>query len=310
MKRLCMPRVVTTLTAIFLLSSCTVTRPVQHRWERARYGAYMVPQATAMTVNDQAAIANLCPAGMPQALPQIDLGSTEYAVHRSYALEYSNDLKIPIWVCEHLTASSVSGTLTGRTSGFTPDPEIKGPHSFDDDYVGSGYDRGHNAPNADMTVDPKARRETFYLSNVVPQVKENNERVWKSLETMVRAWAKTCGDIWVITGSVLYDPKEERPETADGWVQYDAIGKDGVAVPTHFYKIVVQRKGHTWSALTFFLENKAYGTPYDWRSYIVSLRWLQDRSGLDFMPDLDPSTAEVIESVANTQWNGDLSCSW
>lgn len=295
-------RWLTLIAATILLFGCATPGPIGNRWQRVHYGAHFTPQKSELTVDDQTVAQGLCPAGMPTPIAGVDIGATEFVVRKGYALQFSNDLKIPYWVCEHLTSQSVSGTLTGRSTTFHPDPQVKGPHSENADYSNSGYDKGHQAPNADQTVDKTLREETFYLSNVAPQVPENNQRVWKSLEERVRSWAKEYGEVWAITGGLLYDPKEDNASTADGWVKYDVIGKDGVAVPTHFYKIVARREGDSWAAIAFVLENRAYPTPYAWQTYVEPVVWVQERAGFDFLPELDPAAADAIEQSAATVW--------
>jgi endonuclease G len=108
------------------------------------------------------------------------------------------------------------------------------------DRKGSPYDRGHQAPAGDQTKDPKLKAETFYLSNMAPQIPMFNQRIWGQLEDLARTWATEYGEVWIVTGGMIYDPAEENPATADGWIKYSVIGPDGVAVPTHFYKIVAR----------------------------------------------------------------------
>ena len=290
-----------TAMLVLLLSACST---VQQRSQRAHYGAHLTVQAAELNEDERAKIDQMCPAGMPVPLAGIDPGPTEYAVHLGYALQYSNDLKIPLWVCEHLTSATVSGHLTGRV-GFKADPQIMGPHSVNADYTYSGFERGHHAANDDQAVDPKAREETSLLSNAAPQVAANNKGIWAALELQVRKWAQQYGEVWVITGTLLYDPKEENNATADGWIDYWSIGQNGVAVPTHFYKIVARRKGSSWTALAFVVENKKYtkaSEEYPWQNYLVAVSWVEERAGLDFMPDLPASSEEAVEIRPGKVW--------
>lgn len=105
------------------------------------------------------------------------------------------------------------------------------------DYKGSGFDRGHLAAAGNHKYDQKHIEETFYLTNMAPQVGAGfNRDAWNNLEKYVRKLTKTHPNVYVCTGP-LYLPKKE----ADGknYVKYQVIGANHVAVPTHFYKIVV-----------------------------------------------------------------------
>ena len=80
------------------------------------------------------------------------------------------------------------------------------------DYVKSGYDRGHLCPAGDMTQSVEAMSETFYMSNMSPQVPGFNRGIWKSLEEQVRKWGKE-EQIHVVTGPVFENEKENRGES-------------------------------------------------------------------------------------------------
>lgn len=72
---------------------------------------------------------------------------------------------------------------------------------------------------------------------MAPQVGSGfNRDSWNRLEKYVRKLTKQYANVYVCTGP-LYLPKKE----ADGktYVKYQVIGTNSVAVPTHFYKVVV-----------------------------------------------------------------------
>ena len=90
----------------------------------------------------------------------MDIGPTELVVRRGYVLEHSSADKTPLWVCEHVTADQLAGHLK-RHDKFIPDPNLNGPKSYPQDYKGSGYERGHQAPAGNQTVDSVLKDETF-----------------------------------------------------------------------------------------------------------------------------------------------------
>jgi endonuclease G, mitochondrial len=126
------------------------------------------------------------------------------------------------------------------------------------DYKGSGYDRGHMAPSADMKWDQHAMIECFYLSNIVPQVgKGMNQGIWKDLEEKVRRWAIARGELFIFTGPVYEGyPKE-------------TIGRNRIVAPSHLYKIVydpIMRE-----VIAFFMPNQPLKTS-DMPQHIVPIR--------------------------------------
>lgn len=72
------------------------------------------------------------------------------------------------WVTYRLTAGEVASNVAKRCDIFIEDPSIVGGSSTLADYRGSGYDRGHLAPAADMHWSTNAMQESFYMSNMSP----------------------------------------------------------------------------------------------------------------------------------------------
>lgn len=105
------------------------------------------------------------------------------------------------------------------------------------DYKGSGFDRGHLAAAGNHRTHQQHCDQTFYLTNMAPQVGQGfNRDSWNRLESYVRKLARKHINTYVCTGP-LYLPKRD----VDGkmYVKYQVIGPNSVAVPTHFYKIIV-----------------------------------------------------------------------
>ena len=108
-------------------------------------------------------------------------------------------------------------------------------------------------PAGNQTTDAALKDQTFYMSNMAPQLPKLNRSAWKALETQTRAWVKQFGHAYEWTGPVFYDPKEDNSATANGTVDFKTIGKDSVAVPTHFYKIVVVKDGDHFKSIAFVM---------------------------------------------------------
>lgn len=106
------------------------------------------------------------------------------------------------------------------------------------DYFRSGYDRGHMVPAADAKISQQAMDETFYLTNIAPQVGEGfNRHYWAYVEDFCRRLTSNFEDVYVFT-IPLYLPTKQ----ADGkWrTTYEVIGNPpSIAVPTHFAKVIL-----------------------------------------------------------------------
>lgn len=147
---------------------------------------------------------------------------------------YDPDLKIPVWVVYRLRAEDLARPRA-RTQCFRPDPRLKAMEAAGcASYRGSGFDRGHMVPSADMTRSEAAMVNTYVFSNIAPQYAAFNRGVWAQLERDVRDLARTHGTIYIVTGAIFdYDGDGRRDEAADA-----PRAGGGVAVASHFYKVV------------------------------------------------------------------------
>lgn len=89
----------------------------------------------------------------------------------SYITCYDPRNRTPAWVIEQLNAEALTGTSDRKLCDFREDDSVHVYHrSTNSDYRGSGFDRGHLAAAANHKWSQKAMDDTFYLSNVAPQV--------------------------------------------------------------------------------------------------------------------------------------------
>jgi len=103
------------------------------------------------------------------------------------------------------------------------------------DFKGTGYDRGHLAAAANHRKSPTVLQETFLLSNICPQHPGLNRKLWKRLEIYTRSLAKHFNAVYVCSGP-LYLPKQKDDKLV---VEYQLLGTHHIAVPTHFFKIIL-----------------------------------------------------------------------
>jgi endonuclease G len=270
----------------------------------APYSVAYIQEQAGPSPTQEKLIQKHCPFGEPKLNRSFNVGLTDLVARDGYVLLHSSLYKIPLWVCEYVEKSQLTGHAT-RDDKFAPDPLIQaGRRAELVDYVRTGYDRGHQAPAADQTTNPKLKAESFFLSNMAPQKPKLNRNIWKSLEEKARDWAKTRGSVYIITGPMFYDPKEEVVGKATGVVIHKVIGPHSVAVPTHFYKIVIgKNSAGKQEAIGFVMENTSYNPPYDFGQYIKPIEWIEKITGIDFMPGLDRDEKRQLEHTASPLWN-------
>jgi endonuclease G, mitochondrial len=203
----------------------------------------------------------------------------EFKIERkAYELAYDGQHKQAKWVYEHLTPDSVKGASDRKGFDFQEDPLIPVVlRSTKADYAGSGFDRGHLCPAANARFSDEAMKETFFLSNVSPQCPRLNRGYWLKLEKHVRDLTNQYGSIHVFTGG-LYLPKLE----ADGkrYVRYQVIGKNDIAVPTHFFKVILDEKGKLID--TYILPNEPIATETPLTSFKSTIDKVERAAGIVF----------------------------
>ena len=209
-------------------------------------------------------------------------GSTTGQVihHRYYSLSYSEDDEQAEWVAYTLTKENLDKPWVDRKDIFLPDQRVSTQSSTPDDYRGSGYDRGHLVPAADMAFSEEAMQETFFMSNISPQSRNFNGGIWRELEELTRSWAKKMGKLYVVTGPVLtYEPK--------GY-----IGDNEVAIPAAYFKVLLDLEEPGQKGIGFVIPNEVSFDPL--YKFAVSIDRVEEISGLDFYPDLLDDEAEAI----------------
>ena len=216
-------------------------------------------------------------------IPSMPKGKQGQVIQRTgYTLAYDKKTKTPQWVAWELTKEETKGNHE-RTDKFLPDPNVEGAKVVTTDYTGSGYDRGHMAPAGDMKWSKKAMEESFYMSNICPQIHHLNTGDWNELEANTRKWARRYGSVYVTCGPI-YNGRRRT--------QY--IGKNRVKVPDAFFKVILIQSPKKTCALGFFFENEAGQRPLN--EYLVSVDYLEQTTGIDFFPALPDELENLLEA--------------
>ena len=215
-------------------------------------------------------------AGIAQQCGQFTAGVPTYSAkagdqeicHKNYAVIHSCAAKAPIAVFEHLTLANINGPAK-RKDDFRPDPQVTANCSASlADYatVGKTHDRGHMAPAGNNNSTPEIMSESFFLSNMVAQVANNNRGIWKQAETWERQWALTPNtDFYIISGGIF---DKGHPVTGNG-----------LGIPTRLYKIVYEKKSKKVTA--WLMPNEAL-SPKDLSKYQVTVAEIESATGIKF----------------------------
>ncbi len=207
--------------------------------------------------------------------------------HTHYTLSYSEENEQANWVYYALTPDMVKGTVS-RTDDFREDMAIEERSASLQDYKGSGYDRGHLAPAADMKLNRTSMSESFYLSNMSPQEASFNRGGWKNLEQLVRTWCLEEDTIYVVTGPIFQNNK-------------GTIGLNQVTVPGYYYKVIYDPTNEV-KMIGFIMPNEKLTNNLD--SYTVAVDEIEKRTGIDFFSQLDDDIEEFLEGANHSdKWS-------
>ncbi len=208
-----------------------------------------------------------------------------------FVLGYSERWRNPLWVAYRLDERR-DGAWGARPDHFQVDRRTLARVAHTD-YSGSGYNRGHLAPNYAMArfVGRDAQLASFRMSNIVPQRSALNQKLWQRLEEIeTDVYAAQPGPLWVVTGPV-FGASPQRLAS-------------GVAVPQAFFRIWLRegRDGQP-EALSFLVPMRVTGyEPLD--RYLVTVDAVEAASGLDFFHQLPDDAESALEAaLAPGDWH-------
>ena len=207
--------------------------------------------------------------------------------HLGYTLCYDENYEQAKWVAYRLTAEMCNNNKEERTDDFREDKAIKTGSAIPEDYKKSGYDRGHLCPAGDMAWSEIAMSESFFMSNMSPQMPKFNRGIWKTLETQVRDWAKKEEELYIVTAGVL-----EKGLTVIG-------EKNKVAVPKYYYKIVLDTQGSEKKAIAFVMHNE--GSKQSIFDFAVTIDSVERLTQINFFPALPDVIENNLESKINVE---------
>jgi len=210
--------------------------------------------------------------------------------YTGFHLAYNEQFEQAAWVAYVLTRDEIESGTIERTNNFRSDTSIASGSASPADYRRSGFDRGHLAPAGDMKWDHLAMSQSFLMSNMSPQRPSFNRGIWRKLETKVRNWAMEKDSIYVITGP-LFSPGDSL------------IGENGVGVPGHYFKVLVDLSPPDHDMIAFLLPNS--GSSEDLIQFAITVDSLEQLTGYDFFSVApDQEMIEWLEQrIEPGNWN-------
>lgn len=223
-------------------------------------------------------VCSFCLAAAVEYIPQES--KISQVSHKYFSLGYREEFEQAAWTHYLFKKKYLSGQVS-RSNRFKEDPYVLTDSAKPEEYYYSGFDRGHLVPAGDMKISTDAMRESFYMSNISPQKSYFNRSIWRSLEYRVRSWVRQKGDLHVFTGPIF----SKKPEYIRG---------TSIAIPSGFYKIILQETKSSFRAIAFYLPHQRINESID--QFVVTIDEIEKKSGIDFLSELPDKVENELES--------------
>jgi endonuclease G len=237
--------------------------------------------------------------------PRVKGGNSAIITHYdngevNYSVEWDTSIRSCRWSCYVINGTNrKSGTSRYTVNKderyskqYPTDPDFNNGKAWTagggDPFWGSGYDHGHMCPSADRLNTRNANYQTFYLTNMMPQVNGFNAKVWATMETWVRNQVKagsTTDTLFVVKGGTIDHADQVLPNKVHG-----------MTIPKYYYMAVLMHNKSGYKAMGFWIEHKANDTT-NISPYVVNIDTLEKLTGIDFFCNLPDDIENHVESL-------------
>lgn len=230
----------------------------------------------------------------------------------NYALEWDNTKRHANWVAFTFDTTTSADNVK-RTDAWSVDPKLPAEMQVQEsDHKNDGFDRGHLCASEDRVYLKEANDQTFYYSNISPQLNDFNGGFWRKLETRVQTWGRSTADgvydkVYVTKGGTLNKLlKNFKGTTVNGGTPTtDANGFTihGLACPEYYFMAVLSQKDDVFHAIAFLVPHKEGMTENpssdELKEYVVSVDKLEEETGIDFFCNLPDVLENEVEAACN-----------
>ena len=223
----------------------------------------------------------------------------------NYSVEWDPALMAQRWCCYQMYDEIAKGN-TKRYSGERAGDQITSNSAYPNDeflaedyqftrdpYWNSGYDHGHICANADRLASYESNRQTFFLTNMMPQTNAFNAGIWATMEDQVRKWSSIADTLYVCKGGTI--------DSSDNILKYLGSGNNKIPVPKYFFMALLARNTQGYKAMAFWIEHSGNidkSTPLG--DFVVNVRQLEQLTGIDFFCNLPDDIEERVETLTTS----------
>jgi len=239
----------------------------------------------------------------------------------SYCLEYNPKKFHSRWVAFRFDATTVQkNAKRPDVDPFIDDPSLDKAYYIQENGFGNTYtdmngnkqtfkmDRGHLCASADRLYSASANEQTFYMTNMSPQLNSFNQHYWIAFEQFVQDYPRiknngvfvmksTIDTLYVVKGGTIAD------DQILGYVSRN--NGANVVIPKYYYiALLCKTKNGNYKALAFFMEHKEYGfsnsgqdiSTSEMKKSIITIDELEKYTGIDFFHNLPDDIENKVEA--------------
>lgn len=224
----------------------------------------------------------------------------------NYCLDYDPQKYHSRWVAFRFDNNTRNKSVGRKDYSIKPqypqDPKLNPAWALEDDALyGSGYNHGHLVASADRLYSREANDQTFYMTNMSPQIGDFNSGLWADFEQEIQSRGRDRS-----FSDTLYVCKGGTIDRSDH-VNKNRVAGGLMVVPKYYFMAAVAVKNGGYKGIAFWLEHKRYSNSYssttEMRKFAISIDALEEKTGIDFFHNLPDKVENAIEANYNpNEW--------
>ncbi len=231
---------------------------------------------------------------------------------RNYTMLYDPEMYASYWVAYPLCRDHMTSGRVDSWGIFDPKVPKDKQFSLSSGYVVNVYDgqvqtnyyaRGHQIPNADRNNVAAMQEQTYYPTNITPQLQEGfNGGIWMDLESAVRSAVHAGDTVYVVTGAAF---------RKKGWAEEiktisPSGGRPSLQVPNYYWKVLLKVKWNGSSinnakAVGFWLEHRddLRSSTSAYQNYTTTVDQIEAWTGFNFFANLPEALQNACENSSD-----------
>ncbi|WP_243462482.1 DNA/RNA non-specific endonuclease [Bacteroides stercorirosoris] len=231
----------------------------------------------------------------------------------NFSLEYIASKKHSAWVAFSFDPVTSQDNIKRTNEWNQDDPNIDNSVEVTESmHKSDGYDKGHICASEDRVYSVSANKQTFYYSNISPQIGSFNQKYWAALEKQVQTWGRstingTYDKLYVVKGGTtnrLLTNFTGVKKANDGlYPTTNAAGltPGGLICPSYYYMALLSEKAGVYHAIAFLVPHSELlpekPDKDEFMAYAVSIENLEYETGIDFFCNLPNEVEKKVEAV-------------